>query len=145
MEKIAKLNLIKQDFGLEELLFKMKNNDIKIKSVNDTLLDWENISPCFSFSYNDFSIKGGDIEKKLLLSELSLSKSLYFDLGFDEKVVKIDTNLFIKNWEYVVHYGGSMGRLVISEDFSYIIEFTDDSNYTCYSNFRILGDLIKVV
>lgn len=138
MDNITKLNLIKQDFGLEELLFKMKSNGTKINGISDTLLDWENISPCFSFSYNDFSVNTVDIEKKLLSSKLSLSESLYFDLGFDEKIVKINTNLFIKNWEYIVYYGGSMGRLVTTEDFSCILEFTDDSNYMCYSNFKIL-------
>ena len=108
-----------------------------IKNPTDTLLSWENIIPNFTLQYNSFIIDNLDIKKRLIGSKLSDYEFLIMDWGVDANIVKIKVETFINNWEYIVHFGGSMGRLLTTEDYSLVMEFTDDSKFLCYSNFKI--------
>lgn len=122
------------------------NNLIKEKSLRlntnpdtRTLFDWSIIehSPPFFYDFNGCEI---EIAKRLKKSKIGIERNnLLIDLGPNCDIIKVSADFFIENWYDFLVENGFMGMVVVSEDLSCILEFTDDAHYLCYSNF-ILKD-----
>jgi hypothetical protein len=119
-------------FSIDEILYK---NKIPL-SKDSTTIDWNSIKLKYSFYY-DFVNNENEIKNRLLNSSLINYKNLIIDIGYEYKSFEIDSKLFINNWEDFVSSNGFCGIIVISPDFKYFLEFTDDCDYLLFSNFLI--------
>lgn len=120
--------------ALRELI--VENTGIKLnkdESIN-TNFEW-NSQDSYVFFYD---YEGNtDIRHLLLCSSLISSKSLFVEMPTGIPIVEIDTLKFIENWEDFINANCQMGCIIVSTDFKYILEFTDDHDYKLYSNFLI--------
>lgn len=114
----------------------LNNNGIIINKEKQisTLIDWENIS---NSNFFFFDYEGSEIEISQLLrkSFIKTTSFLIIEFGYDIPVLKVDTNVFIDNWNDFVAASGYMGITIISNDSKFIMEFTDGG--LLYSNFKI--------
>lgn len=62
---------------------------------------------------------------------------LIIELGYEEPIIQVKTNVFAKNWDDFVAASGFMGITCLTSDGKLLMEFSDDAEYQLYSNFRI--------
>jgi hypothetical protein len=101
----------------------------------ETVLNWHQ-QESYSFFY-DFEGCEYIIEAYLKESSLINSQNLFIEMPADIPVIKVNTLYFISNWYDFIKANNEMGTLISSEDFKYVLEFTDDAKYLLYSNFKI--------
>ena len=68
---------------------------------------------------------------------LSNHDYILLDTQFSDPIFRIKTEYFIENWDDFISANNGMGSIVSSEDFSLLMEFTNDHSYQLYSNFSI--------
>ena len=109
--------------------------DRKIDITEDGLIDWDQIQNKFSFFFNYENCED-DISELMSKSLLFDSGDLIIEIGYDEPVIKINANSFIKNWYDYFAASGFMGISFICEKHNYFGELTD-KEFNLISNFRI--------
>ncbi|NET28619.1 hypothetical protein [Okeania sp. SIO1I7] len=108
------------------------NKNIKYKR----LIDWKKVNKCHQINYENHMIEN-QIRDDLKISDLYLHEQVYMDFGYENPVVKIPTAFFVENWFEFVSSTNFLGSVVIVEDGSLFMEFTDDSDFLLISNFLI--------
>lgn len=106
------------------------------KNPDNTRLNWQPIVPCYKFFY-DYLGSEHEIGEYLKNSKLMDSKQVLIESRADNPIILTSTDYFIANWYELTESLVGMGCLVVSEDYEYLMEFTDDAKYLLYSNFRI--------
>lgn len=100
-----------------------------------TIVDWSTISHYeFIYEYVGNEDVGCFLQKSIIFENY---KNILLDLSPDGGIISIDTSIFVRHWEEFVREIQSLGFMGLSEDYKYIFEFTDRSEYKCYSNFEI--------
>lgn len=96
-------------------------------------INWNLYSKNFDFFY-DYEGCEKEIENLLFRSEISKTKKISMDFGYNNPVILIETPYFINNW-YDFIIGANNESTIVSEDGSCIMEFT--RRYVLNSNFLI--------
>jgi hypothetical protein len=106
----------------------------KIDTSNE-LIDWNSIKESYSFFF-DYVGCEEEISSMLFSSQLSEEKSLIIEMGYDDPIIEVKTETFIKNWYNFFAASGFMGISVYGTSEKNFMEFTD-RNFLLYSNFII--------
>ena len=101
-----------------------------------TVIDWS-VIPHFEFFYD---YPGNEEIKEYFKASIICKEynDMVLDLEPNNGIVLVNLLFFAEHWEEFVYEVQSLGIMGIVKDFTYIFEFTDDSEYKCYSNFQIL-------
>lgn len=115
------------------------NSNFNLSKLNDcnSLLDWDVISPHYLCCYDLIEIHKS-IDENLIKSDLINSNFLYVETNSKNNIIIVPTNLFVKNWEDFISANQGMGSIILSIDFKYCMEFTDDYKYILHSNFKVV-------
>jgi len=98
----------------------------------ETYIDWRKMTHHkFFFDYEN---NKNDVAKAFKNSPLFKSKNVIITYGWNEPVVKIKTDLFIKDWEDFFQ-STKYQTCIFSEDYSLVMEVSRD--YYLHSNFKI--------
>ncbi|MBC8163963.1 MAG: hypothetical protein H7Z42_22365 [Roseiflexaceae bacterium] len=103
------------------------------------LIDWSRISEKYETRY-DLLTKEREIATALAKSPLSAHADLLMDFGFQSPVIGVPVSVFIANWFTFIKNTLFMGTVVITNDGSLFMEFTDDADFLLISNFPIVSD-----
>lgn len=102
-------------------------------------IDWSRISEkyetCYGLIDNESQITEG-----LLKSPLNTCREVLMDFGFQYPVIVIPIKVFIDNWLSFIKITTFTGTVVITEDGSLFMEFTDDADFLLISNFLIVSN-----
>ena len=102
-------------------------------SKSQSFVNWNLYPENYKFFY-DFEGCENEITQWLMNSDLSKSKKVSMDLGYNNPIIVLNTNYFINNWyDFVV--GAQYESTLASEDGKYIMEFL--KGYDLKSNFLI--------
>ena len=137
---------------LEALEYDLKATDIDtslfssflhssgINVANDHLnedhstINWHLVKPRYQFF---FDYEGNEeITEWLNNSKLKESEFLYTNISLDDRIIKIKTEDFILSWEWF-YIAAVQGIILITEERSCFLEFTDDYKFHLNSNFEI--------
>jgi hypothetical protein len=134
-EFIVQTNITSKSFRLIEL---PRHTKCELAKENDynCLIDWTVIDPHYSFFF-DYEGCEFDITTKMRNSELHLTDSLFVETTSSNNIIKVPTEIFILNWYDFIIANQGFGSIVVSTDFKYCMEFTDDFKYFLFSNFKI--------
>lgn len=119
-------------FNLHE---KLSEFSIPIREL-DTFVDWDKVNPRYNFFY-DYEGNEMEIKKKLIDSPINDYSTVILEIGCGIPTIEINTSIFINHWEDFVSLNGYSGIFIITNDYKYFIEFTDDSEYQLFSNFLL--------
>ncbi|PZR23831.1 MAG: hypothetical protein DI539_02330 [Flavobacterium psychrophilum] len=103
-------------------------------NVDHSSIDWDKTqnSHQFFFDYTG----NEEIENWLRESDLKQHEYLYTWLNWDDPIIIIKTAEFIQNWKWF-YIASVEGMVLITEDGSKFLEFTDDYKHHLNSNFEI--------
>lgn len=102
----------------------------------NTIIAWDEVSTKYSFFY-DFVNNEKSISSWLENSMLKDIEKIIIGFDYNLPIIKVETSIFIENWEDFVAASAFSGITCISENSNLFFEFTDDAFYTLYSNFPI--------
>lgn len=120
------------DFDLKEKLAELS---IPLKELG-TFIDWGLINPKYNFYY-DYEGNEEEVGCWLKNSSINNYEKIYLDIGCNEPLIEINTDVFINKWDDFVASNGYSGIFVFTSDGRFFMEFTDDAEYQLYSNFLI--------
>lgn len=98
-------------------------------------IDWNRLENHYQFFF-DFEENDIQVQAWLNNSELINHEYLYTWLSWDDPIIKIKTSEFIKKWEWF-YIASVEGMILITEDGTKFLEFTDDYKHHLNSNFEI--------
>lgn len=105
-------------------------------SDDEFIFNWSKIQPHYNIPF-DFEGCEKEIETMLKASILSRHDYVLLDTQFSDPIYKIRTDYFIENWNDFISANHGMGNIVCTEDYSLLMEFTNNHSYLLYSNFSI--------
>lgn len=103
---------------------------------DETIFDWNNITPKFGFNFN-YENSTKEIIQFLNASRLSSYNFILIEFEISGPVLKVPTSYFIDNWEDFINANVGMGSVACSPDFKLLLEFTNDHSFFLMSNFEI--------
>jgi len=102
------------------------------------IIDWTKVQSRYETHYNLVSNESL-ITAGLSSSPLTGHLELLMDYGYQDPVIGVPVDFFIENWFKLIAATNFMGTVVITQDGSLFMEFTDDAESLLISNFPIVS------
>lgn len=137
VEVIDQVEIVSTDYQVfKEALWETQNIPIPsyINALHraSTEIEWGKMAQHFKLFYDAYSHK--EVEEMFRKTALVKSTKIMIFYGNSNLVVKVPTNLFIKEWEDFIA-STYFECMLFSDDFSLIMECSRD--YNLHSNFKI--------
>jgi hypothetical protein len=102
------------------------------------IIDWAKVPSRYETHYN---LVGNEslITTGLSISPLAGHSELLMDYGYQDPVIGVSVDFFIEHWFKLIAATNFMGTVVITQDGSLFMEFTDDAESLLISNFSIVS------
>lgn len=109
---------------------------LAVANLYNSVFDWDKIIPHYKFFY-DFENNDVVLPELFAKSKLATAEYLLVETSADLPIIKIRTNYFIENCMDFIDVNLGMGSTIVSSDYQFLIEFTDDRKFMLFSNFLV--------
>lgn len=127
------------EFPLEwiELLKILKVPVIEGQSEN-RLIDWAKVP-----GRNETNYERLDNESRITVGlstgPLTRHSTVLMDYGYQDPIIEVPVDFFIENWFRLITATNFTGTVVLTQDGSLFMEFSDDAEFLLISNFPIMS------